>query len=284
MSTTGEKYDEEDAYSSEELTKLLVNLRVPAIKTKEQAWDNFEVRLVGESKAAKKRSLNYLIYAIAASIALLIGISSWFYYNKETKVWCPPAQMVTVTLPDGSQIVLNAVSTIHFNKRSWSKTRLVQLEGEAFFRVKKGRQFEVATKTGKIMVLGTTFNVFSRDNRLEVYCETGKVRVVSGNTILLSPGMKAQTMNGSKLQIIKAEQKHEGLWQQGDFWFKNAPLTDVITEMERQFDVTIKYSNLGNRFYTGYFSRRSLIEALSTVLCPMQLKFKIEKKTIQIIK
>ena len=134
------------------------------------------------------------------------------------------------------------------------------------------------------MVLGTTFNVFSRDNRLEVYCETGKVRVVSGNTILLSPGMKAQTMNGSKLQIIKAEQKHEGLWQQGDFWFKNAPLTDVITEMERQFDVTIKYSNLGNRFYTGYFSRRSLIEALSTVLCPMQLKFKIEKKTIQIIK
>lgn len=277
MSTTGKKYNEK------ELTNLLEVLRVPAVITKEQAWANFEAQLTQNKKATKKRSLNYLIYAIAASIALFIGISSWFYLTGDTKIWCPPAQMLTVALPDGSLVNLNAASTIKFNKKNWSKNRRVQLEGEAFFKVIKGSKFEVFTETGKIKVLGTTFNVFSRNNCLEVYCETGKVAVTSGNTVLLKPGMKTQTSNGSTLQVIKAEQKHEGAWQQGDFWFKNAPLTNVIAEIERQFDVTIKYNDLSKRFYTGYFSRHSLTGALSTVLDPMQLKFKKEYKTIYII-
>lgn len=277
MSTTGEKYNEK------EWTNQLGCLRVPAIKTKEQAWANFEAQLTQKGKVATKRSLNYLVYAVAASIALFIGISSWFYYTGDTKIWCPPAQMITVGLPDGSQVILNAASTVKFNKGSWHKNRKVQLDGEAFFRVKKGSKFEVTTETGKITVLGTTFNVFSRNNCLEVYCETGKVAVMSGNTVLLKPGMKAQTIKGNPVQITKAEQEHEASWQQGDFWFKDAPLTKVIAELERQFDITIKYKCLSDRFYTGYFSRSSLNEALGTVLDPMRLKYKIENKTIQII-
>ncbi len=276
MSNTGEKYNEK------ELTNLLKVLRVPAIITREHAWANFEAQL-NIKKVATKRSLNRLVYAIAAGIALFIGISSWIFIMGDTKVWCPPAQMVTIELPDGSQVNLNAASTIKFNKNNWSKNRRVQLEGEAFFRVMKGSKFEVITETGKVTVLGTTFNVFSRNNCLEVYCETGKVAVMSGNSVLLKPGMKAQTSKGSTVRITKAEQEHEGKWQQGDFWFNNAPLTDVIAEMERQFDVTIKYNGLSGRFYHGYFSRRSLTQALHFVLDPMQLKFKVEKKTIQII-
>jgi transmembrane sensor len=278
MSTTGEKYNEQ------EWANLIGGLQVPAIITKEQAWANFEAHLAQKGKVATKRSLNYLAYAIAASIALFIGISSWFFFTGETKIWCPPAQMTTVVLPDGSQVVLNAASTVTFNKGTWNKTRRVGLDGEAFFRVKKGSKFEVTTETGKITVLGTTFNVFSRNNCLEVYCETGKVAVMSGNTVLLKPGMKAQSSKGKDVLVIKAEGKHEASWQQGEFWFNNAPLTKVFAEMERQFDVTIKYNDLSDRFITGYFSsRRSLNEELKTILLPMQLKFKIENKTIQII-
>ena len=284
MLLNGKKYEEVDANSLKDLTDLLANFRIPQTKTKEQAWFEFESRIVSKNKVAKKRSLNYLVYAIAASIALFISISTWYYYDSEVKIWCEPANNMTVSLPDGSQVLLNAASKLNYNKISWNKLRSVHLEGEAFFHVKKGSRFEVVTSVGTIMVLGTSFNVFARNNRLEVYCETGKVAVVeSKNMVLLVPGQKAQAMNNSLVCMIKAEQKHEASWQQGDFWFHNAPLSEVIAEMERQFDVTIKFNNLSNRYYTGYFNRGSLAEALNYVFDPMQVKYKIENKTIQII-
>lgn len=282
MLVNEEKYNNAEANSLKELMSLLVNLRLPQTKTKEQAWADFEARLVAKGKTTK-RSLNYLPYLLAASIALLISVSIWIYYNRETKIWCQPATIVTIALPDGSEVVLNAASTLDYNKRGWNKNRLVHLEGEAFFHVKKGSRFEVVTCMGTIMVLGTSFNVFARNNRLEVYCETGKVAVVSKNMVFLKPGMKAQTKDNSMTRIIQAEKKHQGTWQQGEFWFNNTPLTEVIAEMERQFDVTVKHNDLSNRYYTGYFNRRSLAEALSTVFVPMQLKYKTEEKIIQII-
>jgi ferric-dicitrate binding protein FerR (iron transport regulator) len=281
-SGTNRKYKAEEIYSMEEWNTLLAKFRVPASKTKEQAWDEFEACLNVRGIVAKKRSLKYVGYSIAASIALLIGIFFWAYI-RETRVECPPANMVTVALPDGSQVILNAASVIKYNKRSWNKVRSVQLDGEAFFRVKKGCRFEVVTSNGVVWVLGTTFNVFARDNRLQVYCETGKVAVAANDTVLLTPGMKAQTTTGLSLITYNAG-THESTWQQGDFWFSNAPLKDVIAEMGRQFDVDIRYNNLGDRYYTGYFNRRSLNEALRTVFYPMQLTFKIDNKVVYIIK
>ncbi len=282
MSVNNEKYNKTGSNSYDELKNLLVNLRVPLTKTKEQAWIDFECRLKTKGKTAKTRSLNYLPYAIAAGIAFLISIYTLFYNNGETEIWCKPGKIVTITLPDGSEAVLNAASTLNYNKRNWNKNRCLHLEGEAFFHVKKGSRFEVVTSMGKIVVLGTAFNVFARDNKLEVYCETGKVAVESKNKVFLGPGMKAQTSKNSNVRVVETDQKHECTWQQGEFWFNNAPLADVIAEMERQFDVIIKYNDLNNRFYTGYFNRRSLKEALNIVFDPMQLKYKIENKTIQI--
>jgi hypothetical protein len=67
-SVTDEKYGEGGYCSFEELTNLLVHLRVPEIKTKEQAWIDFEARLVGEDKTAKKRSLSYLVIPVILTV------------------------------------------------------------------------------------------------------------------------------------------------------------------------------------------------------------------------
>jgi len=282
-SGANEKFKADEIYSMEEWSNLLAQFRVPASKNKEQAWNEIEGHLGEKNKVAKHRSLKHVAFAIAASIALLIGLSFWIYI-RDTRIECLPANMITVALPDGSLVVLNAATVIKFNKKTWSKTRRVQLDGEAFFRVKKGSRFEVVTNNGNVWVLGTTFNVFARESKLQVYCETGKVAVAAGDTVMLTPGMKAQTTAGLPLRTSSAGEKHEGAWQQGDFWFKNTPLRDVIAEMERQFDVNIRFGNLDDRYYTGYFNRQSLTEALRTVFYPMQLTYKIENKTIQIIK
>jgi ferric-dicitrate binding protein FerR (iron transport regulator) len=278
MSEHGDTYKNNASYSREEWNDLLKTLRVPASKTREEAWIHFvEVPPV---KVARKRSLNYILYALAASIALLTGIFG-LYYEKETSVWCQPASIQTVLLPDGSQVILNAASEIKFKARRWNAARQVKLDGEAFFRVKKGSRFEVLTGNGKVIVLGTTFNVFSRNNRFDVYCATGKVAVVTSDTAFIEAGAKALSFRGSPGRVIKGL-SHESSWQKGDFWFSNTPLNDVIAELERQFDVSILHPDLSERYYTGYFNRSSLGNALSTVFSPMQLRFKIKDKIIQI--
>lgn len=277
MLENGGKYKHNEAYSTKEWDDLLVSLRVPAIKTKDEAWQQFVASLQG--KVAKTRSLKYAFIAMAASIAIIIGLLG--IYEHETHIWCQPASMQTVSLPDGSEVTLNAASEINFKKMSWNSNRSVKLNGEAFFRVKKGSRFEVITPNGKVIVLGTSFNVFARNNRLEVYCKTGKVAVITKDTSLITPGAKTISLNGQASRTIVAE-KHESSWQKGDFWFTNEPLDEVIAELERQFDITIIHSNLSNRYYTGYFNRKSLKEALGTVFHPMQLQFEIKNRIIHI--
>jgi ferric-dicitrate binding protein FerR (iron transport regulator) len=278
MSENGDKYKNNEAYSTQEWNDLLVSLRVPAIKTKDEAWQLFVASLPG--KAAKTRSLKYVIYALAASVALIIGVFS-FYHEKDTHIWCQPASIKTVSLPDGSQVILNAASGIDFNKRTWFSDRMVKLEGEAFFKVKKGSKFKVVTPNGKVVVLGTTFNVFARSNRLDVYCETGKVAVITTDTSFITAGSKTLARKGESGRIMKAE-KHESSWQKGEFWFSNAPMGEVIAELERQFDIDIVHQDLSNRYYTGYFNTNSLKEALTMVFSPMQLQFEIKNRIIHI--
>ncbi|HEX3009493.1 MAG TPA: FecR domain-containing protein [Bacteroidales bacterium] len=278
MSENGDTYKHNASYSGEEWNELLKNLRVPASKTREEAWRLFVEAL--PVNVAKKRSLNYILYALAASIALLTGIFG-LYYEKETSIWCQPASIQTVLLPDGSEVILNAASEIKFKERRWNTSRQVKLDGEAFFKVKKGSRFEVLTGNGKVIVLGTTFNVFSRDKRFDVYCATGKVAVVTSDTAFITAGSKALSFHGGASRIMKG-QLHESSWRKGDFWFSNTPLSDVIAELERQFDVTILLPDISERYYTGYFNRSSLSDALSTVFSPMQLRFKIKDKIIQI--
>lgn len=282
MSAAEQKYHD-DEHSFEELMNLIPRLRVPEVKSKEQAWKDIEAD-IAKKQVVLKRSLNIWGNAIAASVALLVGFSMWFYAASDTKIWCGPAQMATVYLPDSSEVTLNAASSLVYNKMSWKKLRVVKLEGEAFFRVKKGSRFDVVTFAGKVSVLGTSFNVFARDNFLKVYCETGKVAVISTDTVVLKPGMKAKLTTGAKAQIIVENHITEGSWQKGDFWFSNSPLPEVIVEIERQFDVDVEYEGLGNRYYSGYFNKSSLSEALKAVFYPMRLKYRIENKRIIIYK
>ena len=57
-------------------------------------------------------------------------------------------------------------------------SRKVSLEGEAFFEVNPGKKFEVVSKFGKTIVLGTSFNIYSRNSSYQVTCMTGKVKVI----------------------------------------------------------------------------------------------------------
>jgi ferric-dicitrate binding protein FerR (iron transport regulator) len=100
-------------------------------------------------------------------------------------------EMYAFSLPDQSQVLLNAGSQASFKSWDWSSNRAVSLQGEAYFKVAKGQKFTVETNLGSVTVLGTQFNVKARDNRFEVTCYEGKVqRSLSNEEQIILPGQR----------------------------------------------------------------------------------------------
>lgn len=105
----------------------------------------------------------------------------------------------TFELPDGSQVALNQYSTISYD--SEFSTRVVELDGEAFFKVKSGSSsFKVITNSGEIKVLGTAFNVKTDEKHFEVDVAEGLVELKTEyDKSKLKKGFKAFYAKGDKL-------------------------------------------------------------------------------------
>ena len=219
---------------------------------------------------------------IAAVIALLLAVS-FFYTNflSDKTITTPYAENIEVVLPDASEIVLNAESKISYNENKWDQKRNIDLEGEAFFKVAKGKQFTVATKDGLITVIGTQFNVENRANFFEVSCYEGLVSVTYKNQVTELPaGASFLVING---EVVQANVRNETTpsWINKESSFKSIPLTFVLNEFQRQFNVLIETQNInGNQLFTGTFSNTNIDLALQSISVPSQIKYKLEGKKV----
>ncbi|GAA4824155.1 FecR family protein [Algivirga pacifica] len=254
-----------------------------------QLWGRIEQGRQGTSKAIpKSRSITPWWTSVAAALLVMaLGIGYWL--NQQSALVTMQAlamEQKQVKLPDGSEVMLNAYSTVEFSEDDWENDRRVTLQGEAFFKVKKGSTFSVETPHGEVSVLGTSFNIYTRDNDFKVVCYTGKVQVASkGQKEILTKGEKVDLTTKGKLQKQSTPQNHEEpAWISGTFDFEQQPLIQVFEEIERQFGVEINAENLGlsTRYYTGTFMNNDLELALLVVLKPMGLSYQVEGKKVQV--
>ena len=177
--------------------------------------------------------------------------------------------------------MLNAGSQITFSE-DWSDDRSLELQGQAFFEVVKGSKFRVATVAGVVEVLGTSFDVYSRDDNFRVSCRTGRVRVSAGKqTVEIAPGFTAVLEN--KRLLVGKFDLSEADWRNGEFIFRDTPLNEVFLELGRQFNIRIKAQSHEGRIYTGRFSNKNLQEALQLICLPMGLKYRIENDSSVVI-
>jgi len=180
-------------------------------------------------------------YAVAASVTALVVVAYFILRSPLTIVTTAPGQQEIVVLPDGSEVKMNAASTLSFNENTWEEQRELTLEGEAFFQVMKGSSFVVNTDFGAVTVLGTSFNVRTRGEKLEVECYTGKVNVSStnANTDLL-PGDGVRVERGAVTKSWKHEREEEPDWMNGITLFEEAvPLSEAIQELSNIFGIEI---------------------------------------------
>ncbi|OUR99474.1 anti-sigma factor [Flavobacteriales bacterium 33_180_T64] len=238
---------------------------------------------VWNSINSTKKTKKYLplVSKIAAILVICFGI--YFYTTTlDTTTNTIVSEHKTIILPDASQVELNAVSVITFNKSKWYNNRSISLDGEAFFKVAKGQKFDVKTSLGTVTVLGTQFNVKQRDAYFEVTCYEGKVGIdTNTKQVTLLPGDTFLIIDGKYIATEK-ENLSRPSWLNHKSTFKSIPYKEVVAEFERQYNVSIDFKNLNaTQNFTGSFTHNDIEIALKSITLPLQLKY---SKTDNIIR
>ncbi|MDT0540496.1 MULTISPECIES: FecR family protein [Croceitalea] len=218
---------------------------------------------------------------IAAVIAVML-VGSYFYLNSLDESFNTGlAERNEVLLPDNSQIIMNSDSKVSYSEKNWDKERAVALEGEAFFKVAKGKKFTVATSSGTIAVLGTQFNVENRDGFFEVTCYEGLVRVTYNGKDKKLPAGSSFVVINNKIQNTQKLQAVEPSWVLNESSFVSIPLEFVFDEFERQFNIKVDLKNVNtNQLFTGSFSNTDLQIALESISTPSQISYKLGEDNV----
>ncbi len=266
--------------SFERLKEVSSSLKAPEFNV-DQALERTKATIGTAPKVITLKPFKTFL-RIAAVVAVLLAGSYFYLDTLGETVSTDYAESTNVILPDDSEIILNAESQITYSKKHWDKERNINLEGEAFFKVAKGKKFTVATEHGTVAVLGTQFNVENRKGFFEVTCYEGLVSVTHNNTETQLPaGNSFLVINGQIISNLEKPMGNAPSWMQNESSFNRIPLQFVFAELERQFNIKVTTENVDtNLLFTGSFNNTNLEMALKSISTPSQIKFKVEDDNV----
>lgn len=285
--------------------RLVRGMRLSSEVEKQAEEMKFAILQDVHRRISKSRGIRQVlrIGAVAASVAILLGLTGYFSYRKGfnqvnsrlVEMSNPFGMLSTVTLPDGSKVTLNAGTTIAYPNAFVSKNREVEIKGEAFFEVAHdaGHPFIVKANQVSVEVLGTQFNVkaYEEDDRIEVSLSEGKVKVQSADRekrIFLSPGEQAcYDKRSHSLTTRAVDIAHYTSWRNGIYYFRALPLKEIAKQLERIFnvDICITSSDIEDIVLTGDFLRgENLEQILRVITADKRLKYRTEEYMIYIDK
>ncbi len=247
-------------------------------------FEAFKKRYGSYKKPVKKLHLLNPFLKIASVLVIAFGLYYIIFNNPITQVETAAGEKITVELPDASQVVLNALSSIEYNPEKWNEKRSLHLNGEAYFKVAKGKKFDVVTESGVVTVVGTQFNVKQRPNFFEVKCFEGKVSV-SSDTIkrILHPGQTYRISNQKFSEGTTTATTPK--WADNMSDFESVPFKEVLEELERQYNIKIINKNVNvDRLFTGGFVHHDLENALISITQPMNMTFELSSSNRVIIR
>ena len=242
-----------------------------------KAWEDLNTQK--NSKVTKVVKLNPFkkYVSIAAAIALIFTATYLYYGTLTENISTQYAERAEIVLPDASEVQLNADSQIAYSKKDWDNKRNITLNGEAFFKVAKGKRFTVTTENGTVTGLGTQFNVENRKGYFEVACYEGLVSVVYNKKEVKLPAGNSLVVINGKVQALEIPNIKEPSWIGNESNFKSIPLQYVLDEFQRQFNLEVTTQNIDtDQLFTGSFSNTDKNLALQSISTPSQMKYKLE--------
>jgi len=263
------------------------------------AWGELKGRMEYSKPARKMTSMNTIL-RVAASVLVVVSvglgsiwIASQYKLQPEDKIVqfeTPKGEKSRVILADGSTVWLNSQTVLSYNTL---KPREVNIQGEAFFEVKKmdGEPFEVLTSSGvKVKVTGTKFNLrnYPHESIIETTLEEGEVVVETINSskrTVLRPGQQARyNTHHRTIEIDKVEAEIYSLWRKNELHFENISFSELVPKIEQWYGVNISLeigAGINDRF-TLTIKTESLRELLNMLQLTSKFSYEINGSEVEI--
>jgi len=184
----------------------------------------------------------------------------------------PYKKTYRVVLDDGTQVSLNAGSTLDFPSNLSQKDRVVMLKGEAHFEVthRDNQKFIVLMPDLAVEVLGTVFNVksYTDEDKTIITLLSGQVAVSDkfGGFRRMAPGEQVIYDKSTKKMSVQSVNPHLfTAWVDGFFLFKDAPLDDILRRVGRWYGLDIVYKNVSIK-EIQYSGKMKMYDSVQEVL------------------
>lgn len=231
-------------------------------------------------------------YAVAAVLIISLGFALSYIFRSPAKSQLATnyGQIKKDKLPDGTEVILNAHSTITYGTQ-WKNgvPREVWIKGEAFFHVKKTPdhdKFIVHTDAFDIEVTGTSFNVINLNGKSSIVLKEGSVKIHRKGEaeILMKPGDVVEFSN-EQIQKKTINKEDYIAWTDNKLVFDNTSLSDVAHIIKEHYGVEVKLqgNNIGTETITGIMPNNNLEVLLQSLDAMQEIRVVHTKDSITII-
>ena len=231
-----------------------------------------------QGDVAIQKQQGSLIYAAAGNS------NTAMEYNTLT---VPRGGQYHLVLSDGSQVWLNAASSLRFPVAFTGNTREVEMTGEAYFEIAKNKDkpFHVKANATQVEVLGTHFNVnaYEEEQAIKTSLLEGSVRVSNGSfSNRIKPGEQAAVNNkNGGIDVATADMDAVMAWKNGLFEFQGADIATIMRQVARWYDVEIVFAGkTPARKFEGKISRNAQLPEVLKILELSNIQFRVEGKKI----
>ena len=271
----------------------------------------------------RKRIILFGLGAIAISV-LLLGVKLFSTSADQARSPKIDSEVSTrygsktnLVLPDGTKVWLNAGSKLNYDKNYGNSIREVSLTGEAYFDVVKNpeKPFLIHTSKIDIKVLGTAFNVksYPGEKTIETSLIRGSIEITfkdrPSEKVILKPNEKLVVATDETPVIVAKKQSFkqtnepivaishlnyyrrdstiiETAWVQDKLFFQDESFRDLAAQMERWYDVNIRFDNSerDTLHFTGSFEKETIQQALDALQLTARFNYNIRGNQITILK
>jgi len=190
------------------------------------------------------------------------------------------AEQAFIPLSDSSLVWLNAASALQYSDHfSDQEKEEVILNGEGLFKVSNSRSGPFLIRSDKVVITvlpGTTVDVknYPDERSMVLYVAEGMVKVsrnekllptvAAGQMLAINKADGQLTQGKTDIQLIAA-------WQQGNIYYKEQRLIDIIRDIERVYniDITLSRHELEHKTISTFFRRdigpRAALDTICTI-------------------
>jgi transmembrane sensor len=255
-------------------------------------------------------------YPIAAILAIGLMMGALFYKGSTATVASPDEKStaavypikshvnnstkgILIKLADGSSVILKPGSKLLYPTAFSGKNREVTLEGEAFFEIHKDAKHPFYVYSGDLVtrVVGTSFTVKASNDSKEyqVIVNTGKVLVTKTNTATANQAKDKSIYLVPNQQLVYDKSHHDLVKENlakplllsadvsKDFFnFNDTPLSKVIHNIERAYNVSVIYNvkEIGGCPLTASMADEHLLEKLDLIGKALNISYYINEGQI----